>query len=165
MESGLGDDISGAGLETDLRQAYYSIGLRSIRPEDGDEVEKLVLDTLAELAESGIPAKAVEAAVNSVEFDLRENNTGRFPRGLAAMFRSLSTWLYDGDPFAPLAWEKPLTNIKARLASGEKVFENAIRRRLLDNRHRAQVLLIPDNELAAAVRPGKTPGWTPRARP
>lgn len=155
MESGLGDDISGAGLETDLRQAYYSIGLRSIRPEDGDEVEKLVLDTLAELAESGIPAKAVEAAVNSVEFDLRENNTGRFPRGLAAMFRSLSTWLYDGDPFAPLAWEKPLTNIKARLASGEKVFENAIRRRLLDNRHRAQVLLIPDNELAARRQAGE----------
>ena len=155
MESGLGDDISGAGLETDLRQAYYSIGLRSIRPEDGDEVEKLVLDTLAELAESGIPAKAVEAAVNSVEFDLRENNTGRFPRGLAAMFRSLSTWLYDGDPVAPLAWEKPLTNIKARLASGEKVFENAIRRRLLDNRHRAQVLLIPDNELAARRQAGE----------
>lgn len=149
MESGLGDDISGAGLETDLRQAYYSIGLRSIRPEDGDEVEKLVLDTLAELAESGIPTKAVEAAVNSVEFDLRENNTGRFPRGLAAMFRSLSTWLYGGDPFAPLAWEKPLANIKARLAAGEQVFENAIRRWLLDNRHRAQVLLLPDFDLAA----------------
>ena len=149
MESGLGDDLSGAGLETDLRQAYYSIGLRSIRPEDGDEVEKLVLDTLAELVESGIPAKAVEAAVNSVEFDLRENNTGRFPRGLAAMFRSLSTWLYDGDPFAPLAWEKPLAALKARLAAGEQVFENAIRRWLLDNRHRAQVLLLPDSELAA----------------
>lgn len=149
MESGLGDDLSGAGLETDLRQAYYSIGLRSIRPEDGDEVEKLVLDTLAELAETGIPGKAVEAAINSVEFDLRENNTGRFPRGLAAMFRSLSTWLYDGDPFAPLAWKKPLAAIKARLAAGEPVFENAIRRRLLDNRHRAQVLLLPDPELAA----------------
>ena len=149
MESGLGDDIAGAGLETDLRQAYYSIGLRSIRPEDGDEVEKLILDTLAGLVEEGIPARAVEAAVNSVEFDLRENNTGRFPRGLASMFRSLSTWLYGGDPFAPLAWQKPLEDIKKRLASGEKIFENAIRGWLLDNRHRAQVLLLPDSGLAA----------------
>lgn len=107
MDSGLGDDVTGAGLEPDLRQAYFSIGLRSIRPEDGDAVEALIMDTLADLAEHGVPAKAVEAALNSLEFELRENNTGRFPRGLAAMFRSLSTWLYDGDPFAPLAWEKP----------------------------------------------------------
>lgn len=95
------------------------------------------------------PAKAVEAALNSLEFELRENNTGRFPRGLAAMFRSLSTWLYDGDPFAPLAWEKPLAAVKARLKRREPVFENAIRRWLLDNTHRVTVLLTPDDTLAA----------------
>ena len=149
MDSGLGDDVTGAGLEPDLRQAYFSIGLRSIRPEDGDAVEALIMDTLADLAEHGVPAKAVEAALNSLEFELRENNTGRFPRGLAAMFRSLSTWLYDGDPFAPLAWEKPLAAVKARLKRREPVFENAIRRWLLDNTHRVTVLLTPDDTLAA----------------
>ena len=89
------------------------------------------------------------AAVNSVEFDLRENNSGRFPRGLAAMIRSLATWLYDGDPIAPLAWEKPLAALKARLASGEKVFEGAIKRWFLDNEHRSTVILTPDSGLAA----------------
>lgn len=39
------------------------------------------------------------------------------------MLQALSTWLYDGDPMAPLAWEKPLSDIKNRLAAGEKVFE------------------------------------------
>ena len=150
MDSGLGDDITGAGLETDLRQAYFSIGLRSIRPEDGDAVETLILDSLASLAENGVPGKAVEAALNSLEFDLRENNTGRFPRGLSAMFRSLAAWLYDGDPIAPLAWEKPLASIKARLANREKIFESAIRRWLLDNTHRTAVLLLPDDKLDAA---------------
>ncbi len=150
MDSGLGDDITGAGLETDLRQSFFSIGLRSIRPEDADAVERLAMDTLARLAERGIPAKAVAAALNSLEFDLRENNTGRFPRGLAAMFRALSVWLYDGDPLAALAWEKPLASLKARLKSKEKVFENAIRRWLLDNSHRALVVLVPDAGLAAA---------------
>ena len=109
----------------------------------------LIMETLAELAENGIPAAAVEAAVNSVEFDLRENNSGRFPRGLAAMIRSLATWLYDGDPIAPLAWEKPLAALKARLASGEKVFEGAIKRWFLDNEHRSTVILTPDSGLAA----------------
>ncbi len=150
MDSGLGEDISGCGLEGDLRQSYFSMGLRSINAEDASEVERLMMDTLAGLAENGVPAPAVEAALNSLEFMLRENNTGSFPRGLAAMFRSLSDWLYDGDAFAPLAWEKPLASIKSRLASGEKVFENAIRRWFLDNTHRVTVLLLPDAGLAAA---------------
>ena len=147
MDSGLGEDISGCGLESDLRQAYFSMGLRSIEADKADEVERIMLDTLAGLAEEGIPAPAVEAALNSLEFMLRENNTGSFPRGLSAMFRSLADWLYDGDAFAPLAWEKPLASIKARLAAGEPVFEEAIRRWFLDNTHRVTVLLLPDAEL------------------
>lgn len=150
MDSGLGEDISGCGLEGDLRQSYFSMGLRSIDAKDAPEVERLMMDTLAGLAENGVPAPAVEAALNSLEFMLRENNTGSFPRGLAAMFRSLSDWLYDGDAFAPLAWEKPLASIKSRLASGEPVFENAIRRWFLENTHRVTVLLLPDAGLAAA---------------
>lgn len=150
MDSGLGEDISGCGLEGDLRQAYFSMGLRSIDAKDAPEVERIMMETLADLAENGVPAPAVEAALNSLEFMLRENNTGSFPRGLAAMFRSLSDWLYDGDAFAPLAWEKPLASIKKRLAGGEPVFENAIRRWFLDNTHRVTVLLTPDVSLAAA---------------
>jgi Zn-dependent M16 (insulinase) family peptidase len=65
------------------------------------------------------------------------------------MLRSLTTWLHDGDPLAPLAWEAPLASIKQRLAAGEPVFETALRRWFLDNRHRAVVLLVPDTELAA----------------
>lgn len=149
IESGLGEDLAGGGLETDLRQAVFSTGLRSVAPASTQEVEVLIMDTLADLAENGVPAPAVEAAVNSVEFDLRENNSGRFPRGLAAMLRSLTTWLYDGDPLAPLAWEEPLARLKARLARGERLFENAISRWFLDNPHRATVVLTPDAGFAA----------------
>lgn len=81
IESGLGEDLTGSGLETDLRQTFFSVGLRSIVPGTAGDVEMLIMETLAGLAEEGVPAAAVEAAVNSVEFDLRENNSGRFPRG------------------------------------------------------------------------------------
>lgn len=149
IESGLGEDTTGCGLETDLRQLYYSVGLKGVAPRDVHAAEMLIYETLGALADEGIPREAVDAAVNSVEFDLRENNSGRFPRGLAAMLHSLTTWLYDGDPFAPLAWEQPLADIKARLARGEKLFEQAIREWLLDNSHRALVTLLPDGTLAA----------------
>ena len=34
IESELGEDLIGAGLENELRQLYYSIGLQGVKPED-----------------------------------------------------------------------------------------------------------------------------------
>ncbi|MDR3358290.1 MAG: insulinase family protein [Desulfovibrio sp.] len=150
ISSGLGEDTAGCGLETDLRQMYYSTGLRGVAPGAVDTAEKLIFDTLARLAEKGVDAAAVEAAVNSVEFVCRENNSGRFPRGLVAMIQALSTWLYDGDPLAPLAFEKSLAAVKRRLGCGEKIFENLVRDRFLENRHRISVVLSPDENLGRA---------------
>lgn len=149
ISSGLGEDTTGCGLETDLRQMYYSTGLKGVEPRNVPQAELLIFETLARLADEGIDPAAVEAAVNTVEFAYRENNSGRFPRGLSAMIQALSTWLYDGDPLAALAWEAPLNDIKARLAAGETVFENAIREHFLHNEHRATVILLPDTTLAA----------------
>ena len=147
IASGLGEDTTGCGLETDLRQMYYSTGLKGVAPRDVQQAELLIFDTLAQLAEEGIPRSAVEAAVNSVEFAYRENNSGRFPRGLSAMVQSLTTWLYDGDPLAALAWEAPLAALKTRIEAGEPVFEQAIKDWFLNNDHRATVVLLPDTRL------------------
>ncbi len=149
IDSGLGEDITGVGLETDLRQAYFSIGLRSIAPNDADKVELLIMESLAEIVENGIAKKVITSAISSLEFSLRENNTGNFPRGLSAMIQCLTTWLYGEDPFLPLAWEKPLAQIKKRLASGEKVFENLIKDFLLNNQHRVCLVIHPDENLTA----------------
>ena len=90
----------------------------------------------------------VEASLNTVEFHLRENNFGSFPRGIAAMLRSLKTWLYDRDPLAPLAFETPLRVLKNRITGGERYFENLIAHYLLDNPHRTTLTLRPDPEQA-----------------
>lgn len=155
IASGLGEDTTGCGLETDLRQMYYSTGLKGLDPDDVPKAEALIMDVLARLVREGIDRATVDAAVNTVEFAYRENNSGRFPRGLAAMLQSLSTWLYGGDPLAPLAWEQPLNALKARIEAGEPVFEQAIREWFLDNPHRATVVLLPDAQLGAAREAGE----------
>lgn len=146
IDSGLGEDLAGTELEQDLRQLTFSTGLKGIAVEDGDNVETLVLDTLKKLAEQGIEPEMVEAAMNTIEFALRENNTGSFPRGLLLMVRALRTWLYKGDPLTSLAYEVPLATIKQHLASGERYFESLIRTYWLDNPHRTTVLLKPNAE-------------------
>jgi presequence protease len=148
IDSGLGEDTVGGGVNDQLRQQIFSTGLKGIDPAAADDVEALVLNTLSRLAQEGIDPQTVEAALNTIEFNLRENNTGSFPRGIALMIRALGTWLYDRDPVAPLAFDAPLQALKARVANGERPFEALIRRYFLANPHRTTVVLQPDTDLA-----------------
>ena len=147
IESGLGEDLAGIGLEDELRQMYFSTGLKGIAQEDADKIETLIEETLADLARKGIDKDTVAASMNTIEFRLRENNTGGYPRGIIVMLRALQFWLYDYDPIAPLAFESPLNAIKARLTAGEKYFEELIQSYFVANKHKTRVLLVPDTEL------------------
>jgi len=144
IESGLGEDIVGGGLEDELRQMFFSVGMKGVPGERMQDVEDLIINTLTELAESGIEHDAVEAAVNTLEFGLRENNTGSYPRGLIMMLRALNGWLYDADPLALVAYETPLEALKERIRSDGAFFQILVRRYFLDNPHRTRVNFIPD---------------------
>jgi hypothetical protein len=150
IDSGLGENLTSSGFDDELRQSTFSVGLKGMNPDDADKLEQLVFDTLRGLAEHGFDPDQIEASVNTVEFRLRENNFGSFPRGIVFMTEALRTWIYGGDPIAALRFEQPLTAIKAHLANGEPLFSDLIRRYLLDNPHRTTVILKPDPHLREA---------------
>lgn len=152
IDSGLGDDIAGTGLEKELRQGYFSTGLKGIAPENADRIESLIIETLESLAREGVDVETIEAALNTVEFRLRENNSGAYPRGLVLMLRSLSTWLHDGDPLALLAFDAPLSRVKSRFLTDRSYFRQMIEKCFLQNTHRTSVILTPDPTLADRER-------------
>jgi Zn-dependent M16 (insulinase) family peptidase len=156
VDSGLGEDLAGGGLDWMLRQMMFSTGMKGMlvgedyNLVDEPRLEALILGTLRTLADSGIDPDTVAASLNTTEFALRENNTGSFPRGLWLMFRAFGTWLYDredltrGDPFVPLAFEAPLDAIKEKLAAGERYFEGLIQEYFVDNPHRTTLVMQPE---------------------
>ena len=73
IESGLGEDLAMAGLDPQLKQLTFSVGLRGIAPEDADSFEKLTFDTLREIAEKGPEPALVEAGTDSLPPPLRRN--------------------------------------------------------------------------------------------
>jgi len=151
-ESGLGESVISDGLETVLQQATYSVGLKGISDSAKcDQIEKLITETLVKHSKEGFDKSAIEASLNSLEFRLREFNTGGFPRGLSFMLSSLSSWLYDRDPLEPLRFEEPLARLRSRLAAGEPVFENLIKKYLLENGHKVSVKSIPDTNLELEI--------------
>lgn len=172
IDSGLGEDVTGLGLMSELRQTVFSTGLKGVdgagagfgdqsstgdsgagtsRVDEAviDAVETLILSTLKRLVEDGIDPRTIAASLNTIEFRLRENNTGGFPRGLAVMLRGLSTWLYGGDPLDPIAFEAPLQAVKAAYHDNHRYFEDLIQSYLLDNPHRLTLVLYPDPDLEA----------------
>jgi Zn-dependent M16 (insulinase) family peptidase len=144
IDSGLGEDLAGDGLEPDLRQMVFSTGLKGIAEEDSSRVETLIFQTLQDLVKNGIEPDMVAAAMNTIEFNLRENNTGSFPRGLSLMLRVLRTWLHEGDPIKPLTFEVTLDALKNEFESNPRYFEGLIKKYLLENSHRATILLRPE---------------------
>jgi Zn-dependent M16 (insulinase) family peptidase len=147
IDSALGEDLVGVGLEDELRQLFFSTGLKGLNIEDVDQMEALIEGTLLELVSDGIEAEMVAAAINTIEFRRRENSAGAFPRGLLLMLRSLTSWLYGRDPIAPLAFAAPLAEIKENLSRQSDYFEGLIQNYFIGNPHRTTVILEPDAEL------------------
>jgi hypothetical protein len=147
-DSGLGEDLAGIGLESELREMIFSTGLKGTRARHAKKIEALIFDTLERLVRDGIDPDMIAASVNTIEFALRENNTGAFPRGIAIMLRALTTWLHEDDAFKLLAFEAPLADVKNRLANDSRYFEKLIQTYLLENTHRTTIRFKPDPELA-----------------
>lgn len=149
-DSGLGEDFAGVGLEDELRQMYFSVGLKGILPENVPAMEDIIRSCLKEIHEKGPDPLDVEAAVNSLEFSLRENNTGSFPQGLALMLRLMPRWLYTSDPLKALdvlAFEKPIAKLKENLLPEKKFLEDLLKTCFLENPSRLHLSLAPDPEL------------------
>ncbi|XP_061354534.1 presequence protease 2, chloroplastic/mitochondrial-like [Gastrolobium bilobum] len=151
LESRLGDAIVGGGVEDELLQPQFCIGMKGVSEDDIHKVEELIMSTLKKLAEEGFDTNAIEASMNTIEFSLRENNTGSFPRGLSLMLRSIGKWIYDMNPFEPLKYEKPLQDLKSRIAKegSKSVFSPLIEKFILNNPHQVAVEMQPDPEKAA----------------
>lgn len=157
IDSGYGEDLAGIGLETELKYLYFSTGLKGIPTNDQgkltyeEEIKNLINNTLQKLVEEGIDPATVEAAMNTVEFKLRENNTGSFPQGLNLMLRALTAWLYDRDPIEAISFEKPLEIIKNSVSDDDAYFETLIKKYLLENPSQTTVVLLPESGLQQRV--------------
>ncbi|MBU1304120.1 MAG: insulinase family protein [Alphaproteobacteria bacterium] len=146
-ESGLGEGMTGGGIGSGMRQPMASFGMKGIDATDAGKVEDLILSSLRDIAKTGFSAEQLDAAANTFEFSLRENNTGSYPRGMVYMFNALGSWLHGGDPLAPLAFEAALTALKQKAQTGH--FAREIERLFLDNMHRTTVTLSADPEQGA----------------
>ncbi|MDO5576953.1 MAG: insulinase family protein, partial [Fibrobacter sp.] len=137
VDSGLGEDLDDiSGFDSDLVQTQFAAGLRKCDPKNAEKIEHLILETLKNQVENGLDTELLTGSLRQIEFGLREVTGGHFPYNLRLAERCYRSWIYNGDPLAHLAFDKPLEFLNEQLASGSGYFTDLIKKRLLENPHR-----------------------------
>lgn len=147
LESGLGEEIIGDGLDMSMQQIIYSIGMKGLTYENCEKCNELIQNTFAQMAEN-LDVKLLESAINTIEFKLREEDSDN---GVHIYQNVLQTWLYGGNPLIDLEFETKIENLREKLNSGEKYFENLIKKYFVNNTHKAIVIMKPDTEMAKRI--------------
>jgi len=135
------------GLEDSNREMTFMAGLEGCARSATQDVEKLVLDTLEDIAASGVPQDQIDAALHQLELNQREISGDSFPYGLQLILTGLSTALHRGDPIKLLDLDPVLEELRG-LIKDRDFIPSLIRDLLLGNEHRITVTLQPDAGLA-----------------
>ena len=152
IDSKLGTAMAdGSGLQDDYQEAVFGAGLKDIAIDDAVKVERVVLDTLQLLVDTGLDKAQVDATIHRLEFDKRERSNAGFPYALKVLFSLLAPYYYDGDPYGAVNVDADLEHLERARTEG-RFFEVLIQAELLDNAHRVLLKVEPDPELEERQR-------------
>lgn len=139
------------GLDDSSREMAFVCGLEGCRLDDVPRVEALILDTLAQVAEHGVPQEQIAASLHQLELSQREVGGDGYPYGLQLILTGLTSATHRGDPIALLDVDAALENLRRKTQDPQFV-SNAVRKWLLDNPHRVRLTLRPDLAMGERIK-------------
>ncbi len=146
LDAGIGKDVYGS-YDSGIRQPVFSIVAKSANEKDGARFREIVVSCLERLCREGLNAKALEAALNTMEFKYREADFGGYPKGLIYSIDCFDSWLYcDEKPFDYLTQLADYAFLREKIGTG--YYEELVRTYILDNPHASFVTVAPQRGLA-----------------
>lgn len=144
LESNLGEDLAPQnGIFGSIYSTVLTIGLRGVKKGDEKKVEQVVLDTVRNLVENGIPQKDVESTLSTLEFSHREIKRGHGPFAISLMSRPIYGWLYGDGLENQIRLRSHLEEIRRRIESDGSYIKNLLKKLLLENNSRSLVIVSP----------------------
>jgi Zn-dependent M16 (insulinase) family peptidase len=153
--SGLGRSIGDSGLHVPHRHVLFEAGLSGIDPARVPEVRRLVLDGLVRIAEEGVSADEIAAALHQVELSRREIGGDSLPWPLELCLRAVPAWNHGVDPLPFIDQEPAIAALRRRSDPARLA---ALVRELIVCGHHCWAVAVPDaglaerEEAAAAAR-------------
>jgi len=145
LDKGIGKDVSGS-YEGGLLQPYYSITSEMANEEQAELFYSTIMDTLKDIVKTGIDKESLRASINNMDFNYREMDFGRFPKGLMFGIKVFDNWLYDKDPFLAFEGSKIFEELRANINTD--YYERIVEEYIINNKHGVLVVNAPVKGLA-----------------
>jgi len=137
------------GLETDMRQMVFHVGMEGLHAAQVGDASGLILSTLERVADDGVPPVLLRAALRDLRYRQRDTDGGgHTPFALRRLLQALPLALYDGNVLDGFDNEPALAALDARIEDPR--FFKGLVRALLDNPTRLATHVVPDPGFFAA---------------
>jgi Zn-dependent M16 (insulinase) family peptidase len=147
LQSGLGEDLSPvSGVDFDLAEGAFSVGLRGSDPDRAEAFQELVYRTLGDIAEEGFDRDLMESCMRRVEFRAREIQGGG-PFGLRLLRKVMKGWNYGQNPGDAIRFDSVMEELRT-LSVQKGYFESLLKEWIIENRHMSRVTVKPDRTMA-----------------
>lgn len=134
------------GLDDSSLQMVFICGLEGCAEDSDEQFQQLIINTLQQVADQGVPYERLVALLDQLELQQREISGDSYPYGLQIMLSCLPTAMHRGNPAAALDIDPILKNLRDAIRDPEFV-ATLIKRLLLNNTHRVTLTLSPDAQL------------------
>jgi Zn-dependent M16 (insulinase) family peptidase len=136
------------GLDDSQRELCFVCGIEGSEADRAEDLEKMVLAVLQDVADNGIPQEQVEASLHQLELQQREIGGDGYPYGLQLILTALTSATHRGDSIALLNLDPVLEKLRTNIQDPNYIKQLA-RDLLLDNPHRVRLTMTPDAGLSA----------------
>ncbi len=134
-------------MDNDVSEVPYLLVFKGCREDAQRDLEKVVRESLEEIAQSGLDANLVDGAIHQLEMSRMEITGNSSPFGLSLFFRSALLKQHGGNPEDGLRIHTLFETLRNNVKNTD-YFPTLIQKYLLDNPHFVQVILEPDQELS-----------------
>ncbi|MGI6264989.1 MAG: insulinase family protein [Acutalibacteraceae bacterium] len=146
LDTGLCRDVS-LRVDDGVLQPLGVLEILNTDPENGQKLLDTVRRVVGEQVKNGLDREDLVAALNRMEFRMRE---GDEPKGLDRGIYMLSSWLYGGDPLLYIGCGDLFAGLRDKLESD--YYEKLLAEWLLDESGRATLYMLPSHTFGERLR-------------
>lgn len=150
LQAGIGADYTPSlGYDANLKEAFFSVGLHGVSKADIGRVTDIIHQTFDEVISTGFPKERIDAALHSVELNLK-HQTSNF--GLLLNYATVGLWNHGGDPVRSLKVNEHVSWLREQLASNPRFFQEKVQQYFKDNKHCLTLVMNPDEHHEEKIR-------------
>lgn len=150
LQAGIGADYTPSlGYDANLKEAFFSVGLHGVSKADIAKVTDIIHQTFDEVISTGFPQERIDAALHSVELNLK-HQTSNF--GLLLNYATVGIWNHGGDPVKSLKVNDHISWLQEQLAGNPRFFQDKVQQYFKDNKHCLTLVMNPDDHHEEKIR-------------